>query len=97
MKVGTVNDLPPEGESRAFHVAGKTVCIANVNGEYCAMDDVCPHRGGPLGMGYVEDGKVICPWHGWQFDARTGMAPQGKAGVAIYQLHIEGGNVFVKL
>jgi len=69
-----------------------------VNGFYRAMDNVCLHRGGPLGQGMIEGGKVVCPWHGWAWDPKTGAAEQNpNAKVAVYPLKIEGGDVLVEL
>jgi len=64
---------------------------------YCAMDNVCVHRGGPLGQGVVADGKVICPWHGWQYDPKTGVPLENPAlRVAVYPLKVEGEDVLVQ-
>src|SRR5271169_5457611 len=81
-KIATVAQLPVEGEAREFNLGGKVICVANSNGEYCALDNVCPHRGGPLGQGFVEGGKITCPWHGWQIEAKTGNA-NGQPAVAV--------------
>lgn len=91
-------DLPPAGNATEVIVGDKTVCLANVNGEISAMDNVCPHRGGPLGQGMVENGKIICPWHAWTFDVKTGVAehsPQVK--VEVYEVKVEGEDVLAKL
>ncbi len=72
IKIGSKADLPADGEAKEFEVNGTTVCVANVDGKLAAMDNMCVHRGGPLGQGVVMDGKVICPWHGWSFDPKTG-------------------------
>ena len=53
IKIATQSELPAEGEAREFEVAGKTICVANVNGTSSAMDNVCLHMGGPLGQGYT--------------------------------------------
>ncbi len=54
-------------------VAGeRVVALFNVDGELYALDGVCPHQGGPLGKGCLVGAVVTCPWHGWQFDVRTG-------------------------
>ena len=54
-------------------VAGdRMIALFNVNGELLALDGVCPHQGGPLGQGSLDGCIVTCPWHGWQFDVRTG-------------------------
>lgn len=97
-KLTTISELPPAGEAREFNCDGHTVCIANENGQYSAMDNVCAHRGGPLGQGVVEQGKIVCPWHGWQFDLKTGKSEQSATlGVDVYELKIEGEDVLVKV
>jgi nitrite reductase (NADH) small subunit len=96
LKIGTRADLPAPGEAREFSVEGKTVCVANVDGQCSAMDNVCLHRGGPLGQGVIEKGKVVCPWHGWEFDPKTGqVGHNATVRVAVYPLHILGQDVFV--
>lgn len=95
-KIATKSDLPAEGQAKEFTVGQKNVCVANVGGEYSAMDNVCLHRGGPLGQGVVEAGKIVCPWHGWQYDPKTGaVAHNPNAKVAVYPLKIEGDDVLV--
>jgi nitrite reductase (NADH) small subunit len=97
-RLTSVSELPAEGEAREFECAGKQVCVARVNGQLSAMDNVCPHRGGPLGGGVIDEGKLICPWHGWQFDPTSGKSLHVPgAGVAIYPITTEGDDVFVEL
>jgi|SRR5690348_13950386 len=96
IRVGSINDLPSEGEAREFEVHGRNICVANVDGGYAAMDNVCPHRGGLLGQGTVAGGKIICPWHGWEFDPQSGAASHDEnEKVPVYQLKIEGDDVLV--
>lgn len=98
VKIATVSELPAEGEAKEFACGAKTICVARVNGEVAALDNVCVHRGGPLGQGVVLDGKVICPWHGWEFDPKTGKALMGRdMGVPVYRLKIEGEDVLVEV
>ena len=62
------------------------------------MDNVCPHRGGPLGQGMIEGGKLICPWHAWAFDLKTGQAAHtAMAKVPVYEVKVEGEDVLAKL
>jgi nitrite reductase (NADH) small subunit len=97
-KLGSLSELPPVNEAKEFSCGDKTICIANVNGSFSAMDNVCPHRGGPLGQGMIEGSKVVCPWHGWAWDVKTGVAEQdSKMGVAVYALKIEDDGVEVQL
>jgi len=98
IKFTTQSELPPVNEAKEFPCGSKTICIANVNGEYSAMDNVCLHRGGPLGQGMVEGSKVICPWHGWAWDVKTGAADQDSSmRIAVYPLKLENGNVLVEI
>jgi nitrite reductase/ring-hydroxylating ferredoxin subunit len=95
-RIANQSELPGEGEAREFEVAGKTICVANVNGTCSAIDNVCLHMGGPLGQGYVEGGKVVCPWHGWDYDPHTGqLANDPKTKLNVYPLKIENGEVMV--
>lgn len=86
------------GTGKTVTLGGKTIALFNVNGAFHALDNVCPHRAGPLGEGRL-DGKVVsCPWHGWTFDVTTGvcrMVPTVRA--TIYATRIKNGFVFVRI
>lgn len=60
------------GQGRTVHVRGREYALYNVDGTFYALDDLCPHRGASLGAGFVENGEVFCPMHGWAFDVKTG-------------------------
>ncbi len=74
-----VAELDELGEGRVKTVtAGRfTICLAHFNGEYGALDNHCPHQGGPLGEGSIENGWLRCPWHGYDYDPLTGVPPEG--------------------
>jgi len=92
------SSLPAEGEAKEFPCGDKTICVANINGTISAMDNICLHRGGPLGQGSIEGGKVVCPWHGWQWDPNTGEAGHNpNAKLKVYALKIENDDVMVEL
>lgn len=98
VKLAAVSELPPNNEAREFSIGDKMICVANVNGSITAMDNVCLHVGGPLGQGVIEGGKIICPWHGWQYDPKTGQAGHNpNAKVAVYPIKIENGEVLIEL
>ena len=98
VRIGTVSELPPEGEAGEFECQGKTICVARANGEVTAMDNVCLHRGGPLAQGVVMGDKIVCPWHGWEFELKTGKLGAGTdAGVPVYRVQIEGNDVLVEI
>ncbi len=98
IKLTTQSELPAVNEAKEFACGDKEICIANVNGTYTAIDNICLHQGGPLGQGTVEHGKVVCPWHGWQYDPKTGQtAHNPNAQVAVYPIKIENGDVLVEV
>ena len=96
-KIATQSELPAPNEAKEFPCGDKLICVANVNGEINAMDNVCLHRGGPLGQGVIEGGKVICPWHGWAYDPKTGEVGPPGAKLAVYAVKIEGGDVLIEM
>jgi nitrite reductase (NADH) small subunit len=88
----------PAGTIKEVDVAGKVIAVANLGGDYHAIDNTCVHRGGPLGEGPLEGKIVTCPWHGWQYDVTTGKVMQNPSvGVACYPVEIRAGEVFVDL
>lgn len=98
VRIGSAAELPAPGEAREFECGAHTICVANVVGTYAAVDNVCPHRGGPLGQGVVEGTKIVCPWHGWEFDLATGNNPfTPNLSVAAYDLKIDGDEVYARL
>jgi nitrite reductase (NADH) small subunit len=97
-KLAPESELPPNNEAREFPCGDRVICVANIGGSVTAMENVCLHRGGPLGQGTVEGGKVVCPWHGWQWDPATGAAVHNSnAKLSIYALKIENGEVLIEL
>lgn len=87
--IGTVEEIPP-GEHKILEVAGRSIGVYNVGGEFYAIRNTCPHQGGPLCEGrvtgfvtasvpgdytYTREGEIVrCPWHGWEFDIKTGQS-----------------------
>lgn len=94
-KAATVGEIP-EGEGKPITVAGKTIALFNIGGEYFAIDDMCPHRGGSLGRGTVEGEWVFCPLHAWKFNLKTGLMPMA-GGVASYPVRVENGDILVEI
>lgn len=95
--VAKIQDLAP-GEGRVVDVNGNEVALFNLDGAYYAIDNICVHRGGPLGEGLVEGEVVICPWHDWRYNIKTGVSPTNPAiKVKIYNVKVENGEVKVSL
>ncbi len=93
-----VAELDELGEGRVKTVtAGRfTVCLSHFNGQYGALDNHCPHQGGPLGEGSIEKGWLRCPWHGYDYDPLTGAPPQGFSDTpARYELEERDDGIYV--
>jgi len=90
-------DLKP-GEAKAIVAGDREIAIFNVDGQFHAIDNLCPHRGGPLADGLLEGNIVVCPWHGWRFDVTTGASPVVKTvSVDKFETAVEGDNLKVKV
>ncbi|MDO8616250.1 MAG: non-heme iron oxygenase ferredoxin subunit [Dehalococcoidia bacterium] len=96
VKVATVDEVPP-GEMKIVEVGGEEVAIANVNGEFVAFSNTCTHRAGPLGEGLLVDDVVECPFHGGQFNVRTGdvVSPPPSEPIKTYPVQVEGNDIKV--
>lgn len=92
------NELPV-GRVKAVICGLTTVCMTHTEGGYAALDNRCPHQGGPLGEGSIENGKLRCPWHGWDFDPCTGHSPPPfeDGGVATYEVQERPDGIYVGL
>ena len=79
-------------------IAGhKDICLTNWKGKLTAMDNKCPHQGGPLGEGSIENGLLRCPWHGWDFCPHGGNSDDFDDGLETYPVKVEDNVVFVGL
>jgi len=91
VKIAEQSDMPKSGEVKEIVCGGKSYCVTNLSGEISVLDNVCLHRGGPLGQGHLENGRVVCPWHGWSFDAKTGSVEHNAvAKIKVYRTMMEG-------
>ena len=94
--VARAGDIP-SGEARVFEVDGLTLAVANVDGRFYAIDNVCTHDEGPLGSGELQGFAIECPRHGARFDIRTGavLAMPATSPVATWQVKLEGDEIKV--
>jgi nitrite reductase (NADH) small subunit/3-phenylpropionate/trans-cinnamate dioxygenase ferredoxin subunit len=86
----------PEGEGRAYPVAGRMIALFHVGDGYTAMDDTCPHMGASLATGYVEEGGVTCPWHAWRFCVKEGTwldNPRSPLKQRTYEVRVVGDEI----
>ena len=95
--VATTDDIPP-GTGKTVEVNGVWIALFNVAGSFFAVDNTCPHAGGPIGEGQLNGETVTCPWHGWSFNVRTGER-EGNPNitVACCPVRIEGNKVQIAL
>jgi nitrite reductase (NADH) small subunit len=98
VKVASTTDLAP-GQGKRVEIQGRKIALFNLEGRYQAIDDACPHRGGPLSEGEVQGDVVTCPWHGATFKIPSGevLSPPARAGVASYPTRVNGSDVEVEL
>jgi nitrite reductase/ring-hydroxylating ferredoxin subunit len=93
--LGPLDDLRP-GQAKRVAAHGRTVAVFRVGAKVHAIDDACPHRGGPLGKGDVEDGCAVCPLHGWAFDLETGhMKGNPRIRVQTFEVLVREGELFL--
>jgi 3-phenylpropionate/trans-cinnamate dioxygenase ferredoxin subunit len=94
---GRVEDLP-DGSCKTIELpAGRELALYNVNGEFYATENFCPHKGAPLAEGTLCDHVIECEWHGWQFDVRTGECLTVPEKLETYQVVIEGGLIKISI
>jgi 3-phenylpropionate/trans-cinnamate dioxygenase ferredoxin subunit len=107
-------DIPPGGR-RIVTIEGRSIGVFNVGGELFALRNACPHQGGPLCQGvlsglaapsapgeyrYARRGEILrCPWHGWEFDVRTGRSSVDPEHTRVrsYPVSVEDGQVVVEV
>jgi nitrite reductase (NADH) small subunit len=93
--VARVEDVPP-GSVTCVRVGEEEIALAHVDGSFYATQAQCLHLKGPLGQGRLEDSVVTCPWHGWQYDLRTGENVFDRAiQLKTYPVRVEDGVVKV--
>jgi nitrite reductase/ring-hydroxylating ferredoxin subunit len=94
-RVAKVSEISA-GAIKEVQVARQAFALANIGGEFYAIDNTCLHRGGPLGEGELRGTIVTCPWHGWEYDVTTGKTVQNpNAGVKCFKVEVRGDEVYV--
>ena len=93
-RVASVDDLR-DGEGRGFKIGKREIALFRVGNGFFALANVCRHMYGPLAEGYLDGHEVMCPWHGWRYDVRTGETDHPNANVQTYPVSVRGGEVFV--
>lgn len=98
-KVATTGEFDGGAAGKLVNVSGQDIALFKVGGSFYAIDNTCPHAGGPLAEGELEGEVVTCPWHGSQFNVKTGqlIAPPAQEGVKSFPVRVTGNDVEVEV
>jgi nitrite reductase/ring-hydroxylating ferredoxin subunit len=98
VKIAETKDLLP-GNGKVVEADGRSIALFNVAGTFYAIDNACTHEGGPLGEGELVAEVVTCPWHGAQFNVKTGavLKPPAREGVLSFPVKVQGNDLLVEL
>lgn len=91
-----ISDLP-EGRVKTVYAGHTEICLSHFDGSFNALTNKCPHQGGPLGEGSIENGLLRCPWHGWDFNPCGGDSEGFQDGLKKYQLKVENDSIYVEI
>lgn len=98
-RVAQFADIPVR-EGRKIEVTSRQIALFNLGDRFLAVENLCPHRGGPLADGIVSGTVVVCPLHGWKFDLERGSAvnhPESSACLATFPVRVEQGIISVEI
>lgn len=88
----------PEGRVTTVIAGHKSIALTHHDGKYGALDNHCPHQGGPLGEGSIENGLLRCPWHGWDYCPLTGKSPDGyDDGLECFPVEVRDDGIYIGL
>ena len=99
VKVGNKSEFQDLEAGKLVDAGGQSIAIFDLGGNYYAIENTCPHRGGPLAEGELDGEEVICPWHGARFNIKTGavLAPPASQGVKSFTVRVTGDDVEVEI
>lgn len=96
-KVSQVSELPP-GTVKEIAAGGTTYALCNIDGKFHCLGGECPHAGGPLGEGMLSGNNIVCPWHGFEFDCRTGANDMDEdLQVPTYAVVVQDGEILIDI
>jgi nitrite reductase (NADH) small subunit len=96
VNAGPLTEIPP-GAVKEVEAGDATYVVCNVDGTLHCMSGICPHAGGPLGQGILDGNTLMCPWHGWEFDCRSGRSLSDDLEVENFPVTVENGNIFIEV
>ena len=93
-RVADVDEIADDSV-KMVSAGGKVIALTRFQGEYGALDNVCPHMGGPLSQGAIEYGLLVCPWHGREYHPLTGVCEGYEESVQTYAVQVRDDGVYV--
>ena len=97
IEIARTDELLPETALERI-VEERVIALFHVDGEFFALDGICPHQGGPLGQGNLEGFVIRCPWHGWSFDVRSGQCGlSDQICQKTYAVRVQDQRIFIRL
>ena len=97
LDAGRVEDLPDGSRKTIELPAGRELALFNIDGEFYATENFCPHKGAPLAEGTLCEHVIECDWHGWQFDVRTGECLTVPGRLLTYEVVVKDGLIKILL
>lgn len=95
--IGAMEAIPP-GQGRAFHIGVETVAVFRQrDGRVFALQNRCPHRGGPLADGILGAGTVLCPLHAWKIRVDSGECETEPCRLRTYPVRVDAGLIYVRI
>lgn len=96
-RICSINELN-ESQGKRFIVDNIDIAVFKMNGEVYALSNICPHQHSPIIYdGFIEDGMIVCPAHGWEFELKTGKLGGERRGLSCFDVKVEDDEVFVKV
>ena len=90
-------ELAASGDMKIVEIDDRPVVVRNIGGALHAIENICPHRGGPVGEGDIEGNTIVCPWHNWAFDLTTGQNTMNPAAMLTrFPCRVEDGYVVLE-
>lgn len=98
IRAASLGEVAP-GQPRLVVANGTRLVLVRVGDQIHALDDVCAHQGGPLSEGKLTGTRLVCPWHAWMYDVRTGkcLFPPRGSTVPSYPVRVDGDDVWVEI
>jgi nitrite reductase (NADH) small subunit len=97
LKVSAIDELP-SGAIKEIEAGETSYAVCNVEGKLHCVEGICPHAGGPLGQGTLNGNYIVCPWHGFEFDCRTGLNEDDEdMRVQTFAVTVQDGQILIDL